>query len=307
MGGVYTCSKDHQHRCKFFLWASDAEAREKLALLSNSRSESTGPGPGAASSTPQTPSSKTRTASRSTGLLTPQTGHRDEHPNPHSGSESRFGRTRPSDAQSAKARMMAEDTDEFEWDERIDSEVERIVDVNSGNGNSNSRALRQPDFGLGPRKTPRTEKITSPGKRKRDDDDDDDDGEEDGRSFTATPGSMAPPFQTPTPTRYRNAVPPASSAVGESPLASSEDLAGQVSAILEGHGVSIPVPARRELRELFGRHEMKMKGIIRGRDISRVALQKKDEQIASLKERIAGLEAQRELNRTASMGGLRGE
>ncbi|KAL2829745.1 hypothetical protein BDW59DRAFT_170405 [Aspergillus cavernicola] len=272
----YTCQKDHQHRCKFFLWASDAESREKLALLSISRSEG-----GGVEVTPRTPSPKTAAAQDTgagtgTGLLTPQTGRRDITTNTHS--ESRFRKT-PAQShqrrtpQSTKAYMMAEDTEEFEWDDTVESEMEKLVD-------NSSQPLRQPDFGFGARKTLRTETFTSPGKRKRSDDDA---GFDDGRSVTVTPGPepgamRSPPFLTPTPTKYKNAA----AGVGESPLASSDDTAGQVSSILEGHGVVVPRAAQEELRELFSRHEMKMKGVIRGRDISRVSLRKKDEQIASL-------------------------
>ncbi|KAL4918817.1 hypothetical protein BDW62DRAFT_210213 [Aspergillus aurantiobrunneus] len=268
----YTCQKDHQRRCKFFLWASDAEAREKLALLSNSRNEAPSP-----SATPQTPSSKTVSA-QSTGLITPQTG-----------SQFRKPPTTASASAGAKARMMTEDTDEFEWDDSMESEMERVLE--------SSQPLRQPEFGLPARKTPRTESITSPGKRKRSIED----IAEDARNAPITPGTPArgtgvvggegTPFLTPTPTRYKNAI----AGVGESPLASSSDLAVQVSRVLEGHGVNVPVAAGEELRELFNRHEMKMEGVIRGRDISRIALRKKDEQIGKLKERIAGLQAQRDL------------
>lgn len=287
---VYTCQKDHQSRCKFFLWDSDAEAREKLAVLSNSRSEAAT----SFSATPhsQTPSSMTVSGQRTeegagirTGLLTPQTGHRDTNsrkrkaPSP---SNPHLQRT----PHSAKAHMMSEDTDEFDWDGTIESEMGEMA--------KKSQPLRQPDFGLGSRKAPRTETASSPSERRRGSGPDL--GIRGGNTavgLTATPGSnytamRSPPFATPTPKRYKNAA-----GVAESPLASGEDLSGQVSAILDGHGVVVPRAAREELRELFGRHEMKMMGVIRGRDISRIALRKKDDEIARLEGRIAGFEAQR--------------
>ncbi|KAL4870861.1 hypothetical protein BDV12DRAFT_165388 [Aspergillus spectabilis] len=294
----YTCQKEPQHRCKFFLWASDAEAREKLVILTNSRTESS------SSATPRTPSSKTASVRQSTGLLTPTTGQRDKH------TETSRPRKTPARANStAKARMMTEDSDEFEWDDGIESEVMgKVLD-----GGKEAAVLRQPDFGLPARKTPRTERVPSPAKRKRSFD------EADEESVTMTPGlAMSPPagsanrttfvtentsFLTPTPKRYKNAV---STGVAESPLASSIELAVQVSQILEGHGVAVPKAAQEELKNLFGRHEMKMKGIIRGRDISRIAIKTKDEQISRLNERIAQLEAQRELNRSV-MGGSKGK
>ncbi|KAL2814958.1 hypothetical protein BJX63DRAFT_420566 [Aspergillus granulosus] len=279
---IYTCQKDHQHRCTFFLWASDAEPREKLVLLSNSRME-TKP---SSTQQPQTPSSsRTISGLNTTGLLTPQTGRR--------ATDSRK-RAAPAQSQTpfstGKARMMFEDTDDFEWDGIMNSEMGQIFD--------NSQPLRQPNFGLPACKAARTETVTSPGKGKQEDNDDDDD--DDNRSVTLTPdspsGSARPtgePFITPTPRRHRNAV-------EASPLASSTDLAAEVGKILAGHGVLVPRAAQEKLKELLARHEMKTKGVIRGRDVSRVALRKKDEQIARLNERIARLEAQRELNRSVN-------
>ncbi|RDW86662.1 tRNA (guanine) methyltransferase [Aspergillus mulundensis] len=291
---LYTCQKDHQHRCKFFLWTSDAEAREKLALLSNSRTEAPASGSSYPSPSPQTPSSKTASAQQSTGgLLTPQTGGRN-----YGGS--RFNNTPTSTGASAKARMMAEDTDEFDWDEGLQNEMDQVFE--------SSQPLRQPEFGLPSRKTPRTEKTTSPGKRKRSVDDD---AESD---RTVTPGGPArgmgtgahvTPFLTPTPTRYRNAG--VGLGAAETPLATSSDLAAQVSRILEGHEVDVPVGAMEELRALFNRHEMKVKGIIRGRDISRAALKDKDDQIVRLNERISMLESQLELERTRAGPGYLSE
>ncbi|KAL2854882.1 hypothetical protein BJY01DRAFT_231824 [Aspergillus pseudoustus] len=264
-----------QHRCKFFLWASDAEAREKLTLLSNSRTET---------SEPQTPSSSRVICApnTSTGLLTPQTGHRVTGP--------RKGATRAPQAElqtpysTGKKRMMSEDAGEFDWDDAIDSEMGQVFDK--------SQPPRQPDFGLPARKAARTETVTSPGKGKRDDSDD---GEE-SRSDTLTPGSAlgsakkgTGAFVTPTLGRYRNAV-------EESPLLPSIDLAAETERILDVHGVILPRAAQDELNGFFARYEMKTKGITRGRDVSRVALRKKDEQIAQLNERIARLEARKELS-----------
>ncbi|KAL5042644.1 hypothetical protein BDW71DRAFT_200404 [Aspergillus fruticulosus] len=283
---VYTCQKDHQHRCKFFLWTSDAEAREKLALISNSRTEASPSGSSSPSPTPRTPSSKTAFAQQSTGsFLTPQTGHRD-----YGGS--RLDITPAGASASAKARMMAEDADEFDWNDGLQDEMEKVFE--------SSQPLRQPEFGLPARKAPVTGTGTSPGKRKRLVDD-----EGAGKDGTMSPGGpvrgigvgkQKTPFLTPTQARYRNSG--ESMEVGESPLATSSDLAAQVLRILESRGVDVPVDVKEELRELFNRQEMKMKGVMRGRDISRAALKEKDEQIVRLNERIAMLESQLELERT---------
>jgi hypothetical protein len=190
--------------------------------------------------------------------------------------------------------MVYEDAVEFDWDDTMSTEMNQIFD--------NSVPPRQPDFGLPAHKAARTKTVTSPGKRKREDDDEG----EDSRSQTLTPSSAlgsskkgTEVFVTPTQGRFRDTI-------AESPLASTGDLAVEVVRILEGHGLMIPKAAQDELKGLFGRHENKMKGVIRGRDISRAALKKKDEQIARLNERIAGPEAQRELNRSVN-GALKKE
>jgi hypothetical protein len=59
----------------------------------------------------------------------------------------------------------------------------------------------------------------------------------------------------------------------------------------------LPTEARDDLVALLERHHLKAQGIMRGREISRVALKKKDEQIHDLNKRIEGLESEREMDR----------
>lgn len=286
---VYTCQLPPHQKCNFFLWASDAEIREKQTVLSNSTSESmTGP---------QTPSKPSRNVG--TGLLTPQTDR------PFRNGPAAKLETGP---KSAKARMMSEDTDEFGWDDSVaDDDFEKLL----------SQPPRQPDFGrappatpsfgssdftYSPRKTPRTDSFTTPGKRKFA-------GME--RESFMTPTSIfssqtqSQSFSpssvdissTPTPSKYRNALSANSGA-------DTSDLAQQAMKILEGHGTVVPRRAMEELVSLLNRHDLKMKGITRGRDISRAAVKKKENEISILNERIATLEAQLEMGRTV-LSGLR--
>ncbi|KAF7163469.1 hypothetical protein CNMCM5623_008370 [Aspergillus felis] len=277
----YTCQKPQHKRCNFFLWQSDAEAREKLAVLSSSRTE-----PRSANNTP------TKPTVQGSGLLTPQTDTKVQDVRGMS-----VNRT-PTPSKSGKARMMREDTDEFSWDDS--SGAEELTEL--------LERPRQPDFGQeGPRKAPRTVTITSPGKRKL--------------SGIANEGSESASALTPTSTsspRMQTRLPPASAELSMTPTPGryrnvlstdahddSSELGLEALKILESHKVVVPKQAQDELLALLNQHDLKTKGIIRGRDISRIALKKKDETIMKLNERIASLETQREMDR-AIIDGLRG-
>jgi hypothetical protein len=206
----------------------------------------------------------------------------------------------PTPSKSGKVRMMTEDTDEFSWDDS--SEAEELTKL--------LERPRQPDFGQdGPRKAPRTDTFTSPGKRKLSEVE----NEETESTIAFTPTSIFSPrtqtrlppasaevsmTPTPTPGRYRNVM---STDVRDD----SSELGIEALKILESHKVVVPKQAQDELLALLNKHDLKTKGIIRGRDISRIALKKKDETIMRLNERIASLESQREMDR-AVIDGLRG-
>ncbi|KMK60532.1 PX domain-containing protein [Aspergillus fumigatus Z5] len=273
--------KPQHKRCNFFLWQSDADAREKLTVLSNSRTE-----PFSANNTPTKPSVQ------GSGLLTPQTDTKVQDVRGMS-----VNRT-PTPSKSGKARMMMEDTDEFSWDDSTDAEeLTKLLEPPP-----------QPDFGQeGPRKAPRTESFMSPGKRKLSD------IENDGRQSTATftptsifssrtqtrlPPASAEVSMTPTPGRYRNVL-------STDARDDFSELGLQALKILESHKVVVPKQAQDELLALLNKHDLKMKGIMRGRDISRIALKKHEETIMKLNERITSLESQREMDR-AIIDGLRG-
>ncbi|KAF9892852.1 hypothetical protein FE257_000441 [Aspergillus nanangensis] len=300
----YTCQLDMHKRCNFFLWASDAEAREKLAVISNSSSEPF--------ATPQAPSKQSRNNVYQTGLLTPQT----ERPT----------RTAPAakletPSKSAKARMMSEDADEFKWDDTVDMDDDdalgkllsqptpRHLDFGrpaSGTGIGDGTSTATVSFASdhpspSPHKEARTDIFTSPGKRKLAQMQDPPVASltptsifSSGARSNRFPPSSADISSTPTPSKYRNAL---STDTGE-----PSELALQAVKIWESHGAVVPRRAQEELTMLLNRQDLKTKGISRGRDISRIALKKKDEEIMRLKEVIRGLEAQRELDRNVIAG-----
>lgn len=200
---------------------------------------------------------------------------------------------------SAKERMMAEDMDEFGWDDEGDTE--ELAEVLQSS-QATEPILSQPNFYPElPSKAARTPGTTSPSKRKL--------SEYAYASPTAGSPSMATPLSsrstassrfspsslelnvTPTPTKYRDVL----STETKSDLSK---FAEEVTTLLEKHEVVLPNRARDELVKLLNLQELKSKGIIRGRDMARDSMKKKDEEIARLKERIMNLEAQTSMDRS---------
>ncbi|KAI2786275.1 hypothetical protein POX_g08658 [Penicillium oxalicum] len=105
------------------------------------------------------------------------------------------------------------------------------------------------------------------------------------------PPSSAELCMTPTPVRNRDAL-----SLDTRP--DESELSKSACSILEKHGVVLPNNAYDELVELLNRHDLKMRGVNRARDILRVAMKKKDEEITRLKERNTNLLAQNEMDRS---------
>lgn len=304
---VYTCHNSQAQGCKFFLWQDDAEVREKETVLANRRSEPETPKKSSSTSrseggvltptrtsvraerhtTPKTDSQSFRHASQTGGLLTPDTG-----------------RAPPADVRNrgiaqtpTKIRRLVDtssDEDTYSWDESMDMEV---VDLT---GASSSARSRQPVFTpiMTPNQAPRKAMNTSPNKRKRADSEDepppyselDNPSSQSHISTSTVPFSSVEVSATPTPRRYRDVL----SAEGSSDMSS---LSSNVLLILDHHDVVVPTVARDKVAALLDQQYLKTQGIIRGRDISREALKKKDEEIKSLKERIESLESEREMDK----------
>ena len=291
---VYTCQKPQHQKCGFFLWAEAAELREREVLIANSHSET--------DTRLQTPSKSIKFAGDN-GLPTPQTERRTPQ------TERRFIDITPSKATpkptststplSAKARMMAEDTDEFSWD--IDSEDDELTEALASTEKAAQSFISQPNFRAdyhSPNKAPRTPSTTSPGKRKLSEFDNSISSS--GSSLIPTPksshsgsfSSHIPPSSaelcmTPTPTRFRgNDVLHSDSRSNESALAR------EILAILDKHGAVIPNAARDEIVTTANREDAKYRGVVRARDMLRNVNKKKDDEIQLLKEKNTNLRAQ---------------
>lgn len=250
-------------------------------MLANTRSE------------PITPKkTPVKSFQRSGGLLTPTTGQRRQ-----TGYGGQNINNTPSRLQ--RNRNFSSDEEAYGWDESLDNEVDDLMNTPG--------PIRQPIFSPEtPRKTPRTATNTSPSKRKLHEINDSPppyseiDSSQSMLSISQAntiPSSSVEISVTPTPRRYQDVLSTHTSA-------DNTELASSVLSILDRHDVVIPTEARDELVTLLDQHHLKYQGVLRGRDISRVGLKKRNEEIALLKERIEGLEVEREMDRT-TIAGLR--
>ncbi|KAJ5769398.1 hypothetical protein N7520_003957 [Penicillium odoratum] len=283
----YTCQKPQNQRCGFFLWSEDGEQREKQVLMANADSE--------LDPRTQAPSTPTKLTQYSNGLLTPQTERRIIDIPPRQSAS----KPTPTSSMTPKARMMAEDTDEFSWDVDSDDNAE----LAQASQCAEESFVSQPNFHAGsPSKAPRTPRNTSPGKRKLFDHADDQPNSAHTSPFLATPSSpfssRIPPSSaelcmTPTPKKYRDA-----DVLGADSRSEVSDLAKELMAIFDKHEVVIPNGARDEVISRINLEGLKLKGVVRARDMLREAIKKKDKEIVELKERNTNLKAQSEMDQS---------
>lgn len=124
--------------------------------------------------------------------------------------------------------------------------------------------------------------------------------------------SSCPPFSqgetfpsTPTPTRF-NSTPRTHAKQPQSQTSAADayqqcPLVSETLTLLDSHHISVPSNAKEDLVNLLNTHDLRTKGIIRGRDISRIAIKKKEERIQELVGRIDVLEAEREAWKASSI------
>ena len=113
-----------------------------------------------------------------------------------------------------------------------------------------------------------------------------------GRSESHKPFGLRNPAQTPTPDRSRDA----ESVVSHEDTTPSYDTTEEVMGLLKDQPIDEQTAS--ELRELLNRHALRVSGIAKGRDITRVALKAKDTKIAELQQKITALETEREMDKT---------
>jgi hypothetical protein len=114
-----------------------------------------------------------------------------------------------------------------------------------------------------------------------------------GRTPTLQASTHEPQAKSPSPpNRYRDAL--------ANPADSSSSLTNEALATLAG--TSIPPSVLSNLRGILSKHDLKTQGIVKGRDISRLALKAKEAKIVELQARIASLEAEKEVDRSVIRG-----
>ncbi|KUJ11244.1 uncharacterized protein LY89DRAFT_595255 [Mollisia scopiformis] len=101
------------------------------------------------------------------------------------------------------------------------------------------------------------------------------------------------PSATPTPSRFQD---PSTDDNSPSKTTQNCDISEEVLELLKSQ--HIDEEASSNLRTLLSKHALKISGIVKGRDITRMALKTKDAKIAELQQKITALEAEREMDKT---------
>ncbi|KAK2806944.1 hypothetical protein FQN51_005746 [Onygenales sp. PD_10] len=117
---------------------------------------------------------------------------------------------------------------------------------------------------------------------------------------------------TPTPIRFNPPPPPSTTSLTSTRTSTSISsttpgtIVSQTLALLTKHSINMSPAATQELVALLNTHHLRTQGIMKGRDISRLAIKTRDERIRALMGRVEGLEAEREAWRVGRLRG-RGE
>ncbi|KAL8785437.1 MAG: hypothetical protein Q9213_003367 [Squamulea squamosa] len=290
---VYTCQQPQPKRCKFFLWDEEAKSREAAAVLSNSRSE-----PITAPQTPTKPSS----VPSPYGLQTPYTDTSKGYGIPTMSTPYTPSKpstvTRPNgNTQDTITTAGTSDDEFYDWPASDDEDALQIVD-----NVSTARIMPPPET---PRKAPKTDLLSTPGKRRFSE-------TQNGIEITwptlevveddvfVTPSTkpkkeglstsepaMLSPADTPTLGRFKDVL----------NAGLDSELTLEVLEALQDNQISLSSNAKAELKRICDRHSLSARGIIRGRDISRAMVNTKNEKISELQNTIAALQAERDTNR----------
>ena len=133
---------------------------------------------------------------------------------------------------------------------------------------------------------------------------------QEGGDYFDTPSKQPTQFSS-TFTGIETPAPPPTLATAESPLPptrhfdalqnpadSGSSLTSEVLAALSS--INLPSEVRESVRTICSRHDLRHQGVVKGRDISRLAIKAKDAKITELQARIASIEAHREVEKSLS-------
>jgi hypothetical protein len=149
-----------------------------------------------------------------------------------------------------------------------------------------------------PRKAIEADALASPKKRKYDE------VEIEPDDVFITPGKtsityartgLMSPADTPNSLRFKSVLRTGPQSSGSEDIELGTELLDR----LQELKVELTPEAVAAVRDICNRHTWRMQGIARGRDITRLALKRKEERIADLQGKIAALEAERETKRMA--------
>ncbi|CAI6332482.1 unnamed protein product [Periconia digitata] len=273
-----TCQKEQsdETRCKFFLWDTDAAPRENAALKSNSRTE-----PARANVT--TPSRE-----KPQPAVVPPAPAFD----PRASSNSTRKRTR--------ATYQSDDDDEFDLGEKSANFYDELNDIVTA-VETPSKKPRVEDSFVTPKRrklpwqtedtvktyglqTPQTESRTlanpfntkaTPSK-----------SQSPAVETTQTLSPSSSPLETPTPSRFKNAV-------------TDSDIVRDIFGVLHMANVKLDEQTNSDLTSLLSKHVTVAEGIKKGRDVARASVKAKDAKITELTYRVNTLEAELEAERAS--------
>ncbi|EMC93250.1 hypothetical protein BAUCODRAFT_36923 [Baudoinia panamericana UAMH 10762] len=309
----YTCQQADPKRCDFFLWDEDAKPREEAAVLNNRRSESgvqegwdaaraqraartdaMGAQDNSASGKGLFAQSVQQVNRQNGGKVLYAGPEETDSPTPSPVSHSPTGRhsatANSGTKRTARDAGIDENDDYFPWPltGQEEQEMVRSVDV----ATETPRKMQRTDAYLTPgttgrRKLPWLElessdkniHLATPSKRTSTVSSTADPSVQTPKASSAFASSAVVEAHSP-PTRFKDGL--------HDPADSESSLTNEALAALAP--ATLPNGIRDAVRSVLSKHDLKMQGIIRGRDISRLAIKAKDAKIAELGARIAGLD-----------------
>jgi len=324
----YTCQNREPQRCGFFLWEEDAKLREEGVVLNNSRSEPKSRQVPAAQDGWDAGRSKggmfagvNPVAKETDRVATMEDDESTEDESPPPAYSSQRHKTSGAKRKAADAANLDGDHDSGD-DELLPwpltgQEEQDLIDVADSVASAPETPRKAAKTGV--YATPATtveKKRTLPWLQDRMDD-----------SSVSTTPSVLPVHEAdylktpskrsanilapipeqpypPTPTLQvmtRNTQATSSSTQGRytdalsNPADSTSSLTNEALAALSG--TSVPDDVLTALRGVLSKHDLKSQGVVKGREVSRLALKAKEAKIVELQARVASLEAERELDR----------